>query len=159
GAPIDAFGVGTELATSRDVPALSVVYKLVEIERNGRAEYKTKFSENKAHWPGRKQVFRFNRRAREDSAGDGTREAYHHDLIARAEETYPDAIPLLVPAMRSGSRLHARLSIHEVRERAIRSLDLLPMRYQQQQTIDGARYPVSVSPALEGLLDEVKARY
>ena len=34
GAPIDAFGVGTDLATSADSPHLGVVYKLVEF--NGR---------------------------------------------------------------------------------------------------------------------------
>ena len=35
GAPVDGFGVGTELITSRDAPALAMVYKLVELE--GRA--------------------------------------------------------------------------------------------------------------------------
>jgi nicotinate phosphoribosyltransferase len=157
GAPIDAFGVGTELATSRDVPALSVVYKLVEIERDGKVEYKTKFSEKKAHWPGRKQVFRFMRSARQVATPEGIRQEYHHDLIARAEEKYPEAIPLLVPVMRGGLRLQPPPSIHEARERAIRGLDLLPARYQQP--IDGPRYPVSMSPALESLLEEVRERY
>ena len=32
GAPIDAFGVGTELATSGDAPSMGAIYKLVEIE-------------------------------------------------------------------------------------------------------------------------------
>ncbi len=32
GAPFDAFGVGTELITSRDAPSLSIVYKLVEAQ-------------------------------------------------------------------------------------------------------------------------------
>ncbi len=36
GAPIDAFGVGTELITSRDAPAISMVYKLVELDGVGR---------------------------------------------------------------------------------------------------------------------------
>src|SRR5262249_49711988 len=36
GAPIDGFGVGTELITSRDAPALAMVYKLVEVEGQGR---------------------------------------------------------------------------------------------------------------------------
>ena len=158
GAPIDAFGVGTELATSRDGARAQLVYKLVEeIERDGQVEYKTKFSEKKAHWPGRKQVFRFMRNAREVSTPGGARQEYHHDLIARAEEKYPEAIPLLVPVMRGGSRLQPTPSIHEARERAIRGLDLLPARYQQP--IDGPRYPVSMSPALESLLEEVRGRY
>jgi nicotinamidase/pyrazinamidase len=120
-------------------------------------EYKTKFSEKKAHWPGRKQVFRFMRSAREVSTPGGVRQEYHHDLIARAEEEYPEAILLLVPVMRGGSRLQPTPSIHEARERAIRGLDLLPARYQQP--IDGPRYPVSMSPALESLLEEVRERY
>ena len=32
GAPIDSFGVGTELSTSRDDPAMNGVYKLVAIK-------------------------------------------------------------------------------------------------------------------------------
>ena len=35
GAPIDAFGVGTQLSTSADSPYLNGIYKLVEIERQG----------------------------------------------------------------------------------------------------------------------------
>src|SRR5207237_657056 len=35
GAPIDLYGVGTDLATSRDVPALGGVYKLVAVEAGG----------------------------------------------------------------------------------------------------------------------------
>ena len=36
GAPVDGFGVGTALSTSNDAPALGGVYKLVEVERDGR---------------------------------------------------------------------------------------------------------------------------
>ena len=53
--PIDAFGVGTDLATSSDSPSLGVVYKMVELD--GR--YTAKFSEDKHTMPGAKQVFRF----------------------------------------------------------------------------------------------------
>lgn len=66
GAPIDAFGVGTDLATSADSPSLGVVYKLVEL--NGR--FTAKFSEDKHTLPGAKQVFRFPT----------------HDVIARSWE-------------------------------------------------------------------------
>ncbi|HEV2177477.1 MAG TPA: nicotinate phosphoribosyltransferase [Terriglobia bacterium] len=162
GAPIDSFGVGTDLATSRDVPALGVVYKLVEIEHDGRVEYKTKFSAQKAHWPGRKQVFRFARDVSEraepaGTAGEGSRERFHHDLIARADERYADCVPLLEPVMRRGRRLGPRPALGEIRARTLASLERLPQRYQ---SLDGGpRYPVATSPALERLLEEVRERY
>ena len=53
-APIDSFGVGTDLSTSRDAPALAGVYKLVEL--NG--EPKQKLSEGKTTIPYCKQVWR-----------------------------------------------------------------------------------------------------
>jgi nicotinate phosphoribosyltransferase len=163
GAPIDAFGVGTDLATSRDVPALGVVYKLVEVERDGHIEYKTKFSEQKAHWPGRKQVFRFTRYVVEKIKGpDGgdietRREEFHHDLIARSTEDYPEASPLVRLVMRQGRRAGPPATLAEARARSLRGLELLPKRFQQFH--DGPRYPVANSAALERLLEEVRERY
>jgi nicotinate phosphoribosyltransferase len=151
-APIDAFGVGTDLATSRDVPALGVVYKLVEVqEENGEVEYKTKFSEHKAHWPGRKQVFRFSRRE-----ADGC-ERYHHDLVTRWEEQYPEGTPLLEPVMRGGRRLSPAPPITEARARTLAAMERLPARYKSLH--GGPRYPVGHSAALERLLDDVRRHY
>lgn len=145
-APIDAFGVGTDLATSRDVPALSVVYKMVELERDGRLEPTAKFSDQKVYWPGRKQVFRF-------LADD----RFHHDLLASADENYPGATPLLKPALREGRRLAAAAPLAEVRARARRNLDRLPEEYHR---LAGApAYPVEKSAALEQMLEEVRERY
>lgn len=61
-APIDSFGVGTDLATSSDAPALGAIYKLVEIEEDGKRRYTAKFSPEKNTMPGAKQVFRFANR-------------------------------------------------------------------------------------------------
>jgi len=152
GAPIDVFGVGTELATSRDVPALSVVYKLVETEEHGRIEYKTKFSEQKAHWPGRKQVFRFSR-----PRADGKGTEFHHDLVARATEDYSDGEPLIQPVMRNGKRLEPRPTIGEDRARTLASLKCLPECYQALH--DGPHYPVAHSAALDRLFEEVRRQY
>jgi len=151
GACVDAFGVGTELATSRDVPALGVIYKLVEAECGEGVEPKTKFSEHKAYWPGRKQVFRFS----ESSAGGAP--LFHHDLIACAGEDYPETEPLLELVMQGGRRIDRHPRIDEMRARTLAGLDRLPQRYQS--LIDGERYPVAVSTRLEGLLEDVRQRY
>jgi len=103
GARIDSFGVGTELATSYDEPALSGVYKLAGIEENGRISMKIKLSHDKATYPGAKQVWRFK-----DNSGK-----YSHDLIALADEeplthsadSITGARPLLEPVMEAGRRV------------------------------------------------------
>jgi nicotinate phosphoribosyltransferase len=82
GAPIDSFGVGTELATSYDAPALSGVYKLAALETNGQLSMRIKLSHDKETYPGPKQVWRFT-----DEAGN-----YVHDLIAMADEARPHAV-------------------------------------------------------------------
>src|SRR6202171_3542312 len=83
GAPIDAFGVGTELATSGDAPSMGAIYKLVEVD--GR--YTAKWSEEKASLPGSKQLFRFPDR----------------DVLALAEECGPaGAEALLRPVILKG---------------------------------------------------------
>ena len=58
GAPIDGFGVGTALSTSSDAPALSGVYKLVEIDRAGTMTPVMKLSAGKRTYPGAKQLWR-----------------------------------------------------------------------------------------------------
>jgi nicotinate phosphoribosyltransferase len=145
-APIDLFGVGTDLATSRDVPALSVVYKLVEVERDGRVEYRTKFSEQKVHYPGRKQVFRFSR--------DGM---FDHDIVARADESLAGGEPLLQPVMQNGRRILPAEKLETIQARARENLRRLPEPYHL--LLDAPAYPVSKSDALERLLEEVQARF
>ncbi len=142
GAPIDAFGVGTELATSKDFPALGVVYKLVETEQNGRREYQTKLSEEKVYSPGKKQIFRFPRLG-----------PYAYDVLARATENFPEGTPLLKLAMRQGRRLTAPAPTVELRARTLRELDRLPAAYHALH--NAPRYPVRKSPALERLLEQV----
>jgi nicotinate phosphoribosyltransferase len=146
GAPIDAFGVGTDLATSRDVPALSVVYKLVEFSRDGQTYFTTKFSEEKVYWPGSKQVFRFSEDGR-----------YHHDLLARAEEDYPGAAPLLEAALRAGKRVMAREPLAETRARSLANLARLPEPYLALRSAPA--YPVEKSAALDRLLEDAREKY
>lgn len=99
GAPVDAFGVGTELITSRDAPALAMVYKLVELQGQGRI----KLSAGKATVPMAKQIYRSYDR-------DGR---IARDLITRADEQ-AEGEPLLVPVV-TGGRLAALPRLEEIR--------------------------------------------
>lgn len=143
GAPIDSFGVGTDLATSRDVPALVAVYKLVELERNGQIEYKTKFSPEKVIWPGRKQVFRVYRGG-----------AMEFDLIGLASENIAQGEPLLHRVIENGRRIATRERIEEVRAIVKKNLERLPEVFH---ALRGApSYPVRKSAGLQRLLEIVR---
>ena len=98
GAPVDGFGVGTELITSRDAPALAMVYKLVELDGQG----KFKLSPGKKTYPMAKQVFR-----RRDAAG-----RFSGDHVTRADET-AEGEPLLVPILRAGRLVDPLPSLDE----------------------------------------------
>ena len=133
-APIDGYGIGTELVTSRDAPALSMVYKLVELE--GRGVYK--LAPGKRTYPAAKQVYR-----RLDADG-----RFAGDLAARADEPQPaDGQPLLVPILRGG-RLAAPLpSLDAIRRRCAEQLAALPEPLRALET--DYVYPVEYSELLE----------
>ena len=112
GAPIDAFGVGTDLATSADSPALGVVYKMVELDGRHTAKY----SEDKHTLPGAKQVFRFP----------------DHDILACAWECHgcddgEAAIALQRPVILGGKLVEALPTIEEIQAHAAESIRRLPI--------------------------------
>ncbi|MBP2001028.1 nicotinate phosphoribosyltransferase [Paenibacillus shirakamiensis] len=91
GARIDIWGVGTQLITAADQPALGGVYKLVERERNGVMEPTIKISGNpeKVTTPGKKDVYRI--------ISSGSRRAIA-DYIALSEEDNPNGNGKLILA-------------------------------------------------------------
>jgi nicotinate phosphoribosyltransferase len=133
GAPIDVWGVGTELGTSSDSPSLDAAYKLVAISVEGSWRGVAKTSEGKADVPGEKQVFR---------RFDGDRMS--GDVIAGADERL-DGEPLLVPAMRGGEIVLAE-AMEQLRRRSDANLAALPPTLRRGD--DGEPYPVSFSDAL-----------
>lgn len=110
-APIDDFGVGTQMNTSADAPYLDCAYKLTEYAGKPRR----KRSEGKATWPGRKQVFR--------QLGTDARLA--RDCIALASEQHAGT-GLLEPVMIDGVRTGPPVTLSSVRDHARRQIDLLP---------------------------------
>ncbi len=150
GAPIDVYGVGTDLVTSIDAPALGGVYKLVELERDGRVEPVAKFSEGKATLPGAHQVHRFLDAGRID-----------HDVITLADEPIPpSAEALLVPVLRAGARVASPEPIGTVRARALRSLASLPIDLLalEEPSPSWAGFVAHPSDRLSALVEEVRAR-
>ncbi|HVD37732.1 MAG TPA: hypothetical protein VNC15_02735, partial [Solirubrobacterales bacterium] len=133
GTPIDLWGVGTELGTSRDSPVVNGVYKLVAELRDGAWRGVAKRSEGKATLPGAKQVFR---RFEEGTMAE--------DVVGTAEEEL-DGEPLLVNAMRDGEILNAE-TLDQMRERTTRSIESLPVALRSRG--EKPRYPVRHSEAL-----------
>lgn len=143
GAPIDGFGVGTDMGVARDAPALDIAYKLVAYGGRGRL----KLSKEKKTLPGRRQVFR-----RENDQGRATA-----DVIGRSDETL-DGRPLLRQVMKGGVRLPAgRESLDASRERAAQELERLPDRIRELEDADPA-YGVEISDELQRYTDEVTRR-
>jgi nicotinate phosphoribosyltransferase len=105
GAPVDSFGVGTELATSADAPAMGMVYKVVELENQGRHRYTAKRSDGKVSVPGAKQIWRFS----------------DHDVVSLAEEKLDGGVPLFQPMIRDGERVNDEEDLKVIRDRARRS--------------------------------------
>jgi nicotinate phosphoribosyltransferase len=130
-APIDGFGVGTAVSTSSDAPALSGVYKLAEVEREGRSVPVIKTSPGKRTYPGKKQVWRvmYDGVAVED--------------VVMLEHSRPPvgAHALLRQVMRNGVR-SSRPSLNEIRDRCRQQLAALPP--EVTQLIDGHTYPVRI---------------
>ncbi|MFQ5863399.1 MAG: nicotinate phosphoribosyltransferase [Candidatus Brocadiales bacterium] len=138
GAPIDIFGVGTEMVTSKDQPALGGIYKLVEQERRGRAIPRMKFSEDKVFYPSKKQVYRFS-----DKNG-----VYTHDLLGLEDET-TGGIPLLERVMEKGEMTVKLPDIKDIHNRAKKYISYLPKGLKD---IKGTHpYPVKKSQRLREL--------
>ncbi len=108
GAPIDAFGVGTQLATSADAPAMTGIYKLVELDIHGIKRFTAKYSEDKISVPGAKQVFR----------------AAERDVIARSGEC-GSGEALLRPVILGGKLVEPLPGLGQARARAKESLSRL----------------------------------
>ena len=148
GAPIDSFGVGTDLATSADAPSLGVIYKMVEMETpTGEHRYTLKLSAEKATLPGTKQVFRYA----------------DHDLLARSSEcpSCPGSAvadvqveALLRPVILGGRLLEPLPSATEARQHAAACVSRLPSPCHS--LFETNCWKVEVSSELEALQEQIR---
>ena len=143
GAPIDAFGVGTQLATSGDAPSLSAVYKLVELKDGGGLLYTAKFSDDKSTLPGAKQIYRYA----------------DHDVLALYSECNDEfkGEPLLRPMVINGQRLEPARAIEKSKEHAGKAIAALPERLRSLE--EAEPYPVEISPRLLAIAEDLRREF
>jgi nicotinate phosphoribosyltransferase len=144
GAPIDAFGIGTRMNVSADVPSLDMVYKLVDFA--GRDVLK--LSEGKETWVGAKALYR--------RRGAGGRLA--GDILALRDEPPPDSVTesLLQPVMRDGRLLRAHPPLSEIRARCAAQIAALPEELRNLRM--PGNYPLRISDALRARQEKAKER-
>ena len=144
GVPIDAFGVGTQLATSADAPALSAVYKMVELKRDGEVFYTAKFSQDKSTLPGAKQIYRYADR----------------DVVAHYSECSNEfkGEPLLRPILARGELVETLPAMTSIQKRSQAMVSALPERLHQLDKVEP--YFIELSPRLvdmaQSLRDEMQ---
>ncbi|ARN80538.1 nicotinate phosphoribosyltransferase [Methylocystis bryophila] len=142
GAPIDAFGVGSDMAVSADAPTLDIAYKLTEYA----GEPRMKLSSGKRSLPGQKQVFR--------QFEDGV--AVRDIIALRGENVEGQA--LLRPVMLAGRRVESeKVSLVQSRNYAGESTAALPEECRGLSA-SSSRYPVAISRKLAQLEEETRGR-
>ncbi|HLY16455.1 MAG TPA: nicotinate phosphoribosyltransferase [Bryobacteraceae bacterium] len=138
GAPVDAFGVGTQLAASADAPSMATIYKLVELDVGcGIKRFTAKTAEDKTTLPGAKQLFRFD----------------DHDVLARSGEC-SNGKAMLRPVLLNGQLVEPLPDLNAARARAAESLAKLPAALRN---LDPAEpWPVRHSKDLIALIERTR---
>ena len=153
GAHVDIWGVGTNLVTSEDQPALGGVYKLAAVRQTPGSPWKAKVklsnSPIKISNPGILQIRRFWNTEQtmvcdvmyDMEQGIHTEEIFdlHGNLVSVDLHTcsYAD---LLQPLIQAGTRLHAPTHISDIREFSMKQQERLPEAYKQYTVSDA--FPV-----------------
>jgi len=143
-APIDAFGVGTELATSSDDPTISGVYKLIEYNNKPRI----KISEDKITYPGVKQIFRIY-----DKNG-----MFKEDILALNEEVPPgNSEALLIPIIKNGNVITELPKLEEIQQFYLEKIKNLPEKYKSLK--QAKIFKLQISKKLNELTTSLKEKY
>ena len=162
-APVDVWGVGTQLATGHPDASVSGVYKLSARVQNGRIIPTMKVSNNPAKMtnPGIKQVYRFYDGERtplrdviqliDEAKPQGPIELFHPTLHYKHTlfSSYHSAEAQLLPVMEGGKRLNLPEDLTEVRERVLTQLRRMDETFLRQ--INPHEYKISLSRPLRDL--------
>ncbi len=173
GAPVDLWGVGTQLVTGGDDSALGGVYKLAAKEEKNKIIPTIKVSNNaeKTTNPGIKQVYRFFDNDG-NAAGDmialdsekikpGRTYKFYHPIYFHEKyilEEYSEIKPMLKLQMRNGIRVTKSLPLHRIQQNVKDNLQRFDKSYKR--IINPHIYKISLSEKLKklktSLIDEFK---
>ena len=171
-APIDSFGVGERLITSKTEPVFGGVYKIVAVEKEGQMIPKIKISNNieKITNPGSKQVYRLYDRDTKKAIADVITLA--HEKIddtkpytifdpehtwKRKEITNFIARPLLAPIFLNGQFVYTSPTLEEIVTYSKEQIEMLweeVLRFEKPH-----RYYVDLSEELWTLKTELLEKY
>lgn len=163
-APIDIFGVGTNLITGNPDGALDGVYKLVEAD--GKPRIKVSENIQKVTLPGNKQVHRLLNKDGSFFGVDAL--ALTHEGVPahifhphEAHKTMPcagiDSEPLLKLVMKKGESLNRIDSISEIKSYAAQRLAMLPPEYKRFE--NPHVYKVGISKGIKAMRDELLKKH
>jgi nicotinate phosphoribosyltransferase len=138
GAPIDAYGVGTEMITAKPVAAIPGVYKLVQDSEGP----KIKLSSEKITYPGVKQVYRVQDK----------NENYIKDILALEDEEY-SARPLLEKVVENGERIRKRRTLEDTKAYCLEEVAKLP---ETARGLNAVPYQMTPSLGLLALVETLK---
>ena len=171
GAPIDVFGVGERLITSKSEPVFGGVYKLASVYKDGVEIPKIKISENTAKitTPCNKKIFRLYEKSTGKAIGD---------VLTLADEPMPDGTPyeifdpehtwkrktvedyyvkeLLVPIFEKGKCVYQSPSVEDIRSFCKAQVDTLwdeVKRFENPHS-----YYVDLSPKLWQIKNDLLSR-
>lgn len=137
-APIDVFGVGTNLVTGQPDAALDGVYKLAYA--HGKPRIKLSETMAKVTLPHKKQVYRIYDSQNELLGAEVVAlrdeqniEEMHHPFDANSQMTFKNCTlePLLQPVMDNGKRTGTAKSVTEIARWSKEKLDTLPSEYKR----------------------------
>jgi len=161
-AKIDVWGVGTNLITAFDQPALGAVYKIVSVEgEDGEMHHTLKLTANvaKISTPGKKQVWRI--RSNNDTKPEGDLVTLDHErpdledelFMFHPQYTYINktvvdfiARPLLQEIFVDGELVYNLPSLEEIR--AYRAERLAEQYEEHRRILNPEQYPVDLSQEL-----------
>ncbi|WP_168122012.1 nicotinate phosphoribosyltransferase [Paenibacillus sp. HB172176] len=173
GARIDIWGIGTQLITAADHPALGGVYKLVAREQEGQYKPVIKISGNpeKVTTPGIKSIYRMINPASGKAEADYIALQAESDVdegqpIKLFDPIHPQfnkimreyiAMPLLRPIFEEGELVYQLPELREIREHHREQLSLFWPQYLRK--LNPEKYPVDLSTELWELKRDLIQRY